>query len=174
MNQRQLEHAIRQARRALNELEQRAPAVLERDHRGGTNERDGYPTSTIGGAHQPFTVDSTSSTAAAAEDRITHGNNRHDDIHRSTRALTEHLDRGVRHLIDAVSQVALAEHLANPDGRHTNPPTHCTACDRLVMCTSEDPIRSGYCDACRKAWERAGRPDRPTFERQRRQRGDAA
>lgn len=32
--------------------------------------------------------------------------------------------------------------------------TQCHGCHRDVMCTTADPIRAGYCDACRKAFER--------------------
>lgn len=45
--------------------------------------------------------------------------------------------------------------------------TDCRACTRPVAATSKDPMRYGYCDACRKAWERAGKPDRAAFERDR-------
>lgn len=44
----------------------------------------------------------------------------------------------------------------------------CTACGRYVSGATDDRLRSGYCDACRKAWERAGRPDRAAFENERR------
>lgn len=43
----------------------------------------------------------------------------------------------------------------------------CLACHRDVARTPTDPIVSGYCRACRKAWERIGQTDRPTFERER-------
>lgn len=46
--------------------------------------------------------------------------------------------------------------------------TECQACERTVANTPNDRLRAGYCDACRKAWERAGRPDRAAFERTRR------
>lgn len=45
----------------------------------------------------------------------------------------------------------------------------CFACDRVVAGTHVDRLRAGYCNACRMAWERAGRPDRVQFQRQRRQ-----
>lgn len=44
----------------------------------------------------------------------------------------------------------------------------CSACGRDVLNTADDRLRKGYCDACRKAWERAGYPDRPAFEQTRR------
>lgn len=44
----------------------------------------------------------------------------------------------------------------------------CAACERIVANTPNDRLRSGYCNACRMAWIRAGRPDRSAFERTRR------
>lgn len=175
----QLDHDLRQLQHALDELILRAHPILDRDHRGGHLERDGYPTSSIGGGgSHTFTVDSTSSTAAAAEARIDDTNRQRDDINRCSRGITAHLDRAVTHLHQAVSMVALAEHLSNPDGRHSNPPTNCRACDRVIEGTSADPNRAGYCKQCSDAWYDyrkceldAGRdPDRVKFERQRAER----
>jgi hypothetical protein len=45
---------------------------------------------------------------------------------------------------------------------------HCMACERSVLGTPDDRLRSGFCDACRKAWERAGLGDRAAFIRDRR------
>lgn len=42
----------------------------------------------------------------------------------------------------------------------------CLACGRDVPGTAVDRLRGGWCDACRKAWDRAGRPpDRPAWAR---------
>lgn len=38
-------------------------------------------------------------------------------------------------------------------------------CGRYCSGAAGDRLRSGFCDPCRKAWERAGRPDRATFKR---------
>lgn len=54
-------------------------------------------------------------------------------------------------------------------GRVSSLAGQCLCCQRDVLGTAEDRLRNGYCDACRKAWERAGRPDRAWFERQRRE-----
>jgi hypothetical protein len=53
----------------------------------------------------------------------------------------------------------------------------CRACQRTVTGSDDDRLRSGYCDACRKAWGRElsawtdegrpGAPDRAAFERRR-------
>lgn len=44
----------------------------------------------------------------------------------------------------------------------------CAACLRDVPGIGSDRLRSGYCDACRKAWARADFPDRLLFEFSRR------
>lgn len=44
----------------------------------------------------------------------------------------------------------------------------CFACGRYVSGSANDRLRAGYCDSCRMAWERAGRPDRVQFQRSRR------
>ena len=41
----------------------------------------------------------------------------------------------------------------------------CQACGREVAGTDADRLRSGYCHADYARWLRAGRPDRPAFER---------
>jgi hypothetical protein len=43
----------------------------------------------------------------------------------------------------------------------------CKACDRDVLGTRDDRLKAGYCEACYKAWSRAGMPDRFMFERDR-------
>lgn len=43
----------------------------------------------------------------------------------------------------------------------------CLACDRVVTGAPNDRLRAGYCEACYRAWDRAGRPDRAAFERTR-------
>lgn len=51
---------------------------------------------------------------------------------------------------------------------HVSTSSDCHACHRVVAGTPADPLVSAYCRACRKAWERAGYPDRLDFERTRR------
>jgi hypothetical protein len=43
----------------------------------------------------------------------------------------------------------------------------CLACARHVAGSATDRLRAGMCDACRKAWERDGRPDRAWWCRRR-------
>lgn len=68
--------------------------------------------------------------------------------------------------------------LAAPLTRRSAPPrtniTECEACGRTVAGTPTDRLRSGYCDACRKAWARAGNPDRMLFQRLRHREVSAA
>lgn len=56
---------------------------------------------------------------------------------------------------------------AGHEAQRTNM-AECQACERTVANTPKDRLRSGYCMACRKAWDRAGRPDRVAFEQTRR------
>jgi hypothetical protein len=53
-------------------------------------------------------------------------------------------------------------------GRQSSLAGDCGACGRAVAGTEDDKLCSGYCSACRKAWERADYPERGTFERERR------
>lgn len=50
-------------------------------------------------------------------------------------------------------------------GRQSSLQGECGRCKRIVAGTQADKLVSGYCGACRKAWERAGYPDRAQFER---------
>lgn len=46
---------------------------------------------------------------------------------------------------------------------------NCLICDRPCTGVGEDRLRSGYCPACRVAYQRAGSPDRAEFQRHRRE-----
>jgi hypothetical protein len=65
----------------------------------------------------------------------------------------------------ALTQLVARLHVGQPTQR-TNM-ADCTACGRTVANTPADRLRAGYCAACHRAWTRAGRPDRPAFERTR-------
>ena len=170
----QLDRTLTSLRRALDHLETRAPALIERDERGGSPEKDGYPSG--GGEGGSRSSDNTSSTERTAVARL-EGHDRPDDVHRAAKALVQHLDTALKHLHSAESMVKLGEHLATHDGRHSNPPTDCLACGRTVNCTTEDPSRSGLCSSCSTAWyrykateEAEGRvADRSRFARTRRE-----
>jgi len=40
---------------------------------------------------------------------------------------------------------------------------HCQRCNVWVSGSASDRIKSGYCERCYKAWQRAGNPDRAQF-----------
>jgi hypothetical protein len=44
----------------------------------------------------------------------------------------------------------------------------CMACGEYCSGAVDDRLRAGYCNACRMAWDRAGRPDRFQFQQDRR------
>jgi hypothetical protein len=48
-------------------------------------------------------------------------------------------------------------------GRQSSLPGPCQCCGREVFGTEADQLRSGFCNACRMAWSRAGCPDRPPW-----------
>jgi hypothetical protein len=52
-------------------------------------------------------------------------------------------------------------------GRQSSLQGVCAACGRDVAGTDIDRLRAGFCSACYQAWLRAGRPDRPRFEKAR-------
>ena len=183
-----LDRQLAAIERAVNQLAARAPALLERNDRGGSAERDGYPSGGSGegrGGGRTVLVkdehgrdDAVPVTGVEAEAfaRTEHGAEHPDPVGRAAKALRHHVDEAVKSLNNALSQVRLGEHLGSHDGRHSNPPTPCLACDRIVECTTDDPLRSGYCSACSTAWYRwkaaeqaEGRePDRARFEPTRR------
>lgn len=76
------------------------------------------------------------------------------------------LERGAALIRSAVARMVRVRR--NPLAGRQSSVGHCRACERLVPGTPTDRLRSGYCDACRKAWERAGLSDRAAFERSRR------
>lgn len=155
----------------LETLEQRVLLACHRDRTGTAHQRDGYPTGAGPGDGGDDAPQSTTEAAALANLTTLHA----DPVAAIVEAVHGHLLEAVNHLGALRSQLALLDHLARTD-RNSNPPTDCRACDRTVMCTAEDPIRSGYCSSCSKAWYRwrdaeaaAGRdPDRARFERARR------
>jgi hypothetical protein len=156
----------------LDHLEQRILHACHRNRTGTTHERDGYPTGRgpgDGGEDTPQ-----SSTEAAALSNL-HGATR-DPVNELVENIHAHLLEAVNHLGALRTLLTQLDKISDPR-RTTNPAASCQACDRTVECTSADPIRAGYCSECSTAWYRwkktetaAGRqPDRPRFERWRRQ-----
>jgi hypothetical protein len=74
--------------------------------------------------------------------------------------------RALREAHQELTQITARLH-AGKVGERTNM-ADCAACERPVANTPNDRLRSGYCNACRMAWNRQGQPDRPAFERTRR------
>ena len=71
----------------------------------------------------------------------------------------------------AVSATVHAFRLATSIVGQTVPPAeaeapgagHCQRCNVWVSGSASDRIKSGYCERCYKAWQRAGNPDRAQF-----------
>lgn len=153
-------------------LEQRILLACHRNQTGA-HQRDGYPTGNgpgDGGDDAPQ-----SSTEAAALANLTAPTPR-DQVDTIVRELHVTLVETVGGLARIRTLLSQLDKISDPR-RTTNPTAACQACERTVECTSADPIRAGYCNACDSAWRRwktseedAGRtPDRLRFERWRRQ-----
>ena len=72
--------------------------------------------------------------------------------------------------LEARSLVTSIVSHAGPDERKTSTQAgsgDCMACGRFCSGADLDRLRGGYCNGCRMAWERAGRPDRVAFQRAR-------
>lgn len=84
--------------------------------------------------------------------------------------------------LDARTLIAHVVSHAAPDDRQTNRQPgsgDCLVCDRYCAGTATDRLRGGYCDSCRKAWDRyrakAGKTaDRASYRRVRRAELDSA
>lgn len=166
-------------------LEQRVLNACHRNRSIDTEairRRDGFPTGAGPGDGGEHTPDSSTQAAAFANIGALYDGNvraRRDPIDDLVSEAWVSLREGVGQLVRLMSLLTQIDKLSDPR-QTTNPATACQACDRMVECTSADPIRAGYCSACSMAWYRwrdaelaAGRePDRARFERERRQ--DAA
>lgn len=81
------------------------------------------------------------------------------------------------HLADLMAVVvelgrAATPHTLAPERKPSAGAGQCQGCPKWVSGAANDRLRSGYCDACRKKWDRAGRPDRATFARDQRSEPD--
>lgn len=93
--------------------------------------------------------------------------------------LFDHVDKAHDHLRAAERLGMWLDHRA--DGRRGRQPSggNCMACKRWVTGGKDDKIRMGYCDACRKAWDRYAEgkadPSHPLFQKSREseRRGDS-
>lgn len=154
----------------LDEVEQRLLEAVRRDNTG-TPAADGYPTGYLACGGEDAAQSRTEG-AALADYRVdpdtdtgTWGHTEHDRHHDYTTAAA----RALRAAADAIGE--LMERLDAIDRlatlHRTDPSGHCNACTRWVEGTANDRLRAGYCAACYRAWDRAGRPDRVQFERTR-------
>jgi hypothetical protein len=162
-------NALRQLHEIAATIAQLTPAVIaDLDRRARyTTTPDGYPTRTINDGSSHGTSELTS-VESAANQRATH----HDDDDPAGDAIRQlfadiaDISRITEHISQRVAYLTNVQYAA---GRKPSSGAGiCGACRRDVPGTSDDRLRSGYCDSCRKAWERAGRPDRHQFEAERR------
>lgn len=145
---------------ALDTVEKRLLEAVRRDLAGDSTV-DGYPTGSLSNGGENAAQSSTEGAALARID----GTPPVDKHHALTDTAVAHLEAAAAHVrrlvetLDAIDRLATI-HRQDPSG-------YCNACGRWVEGTSADRLRSGYCDTDYRAWLRAGRPDRFTFERQR-------
>lgn len=158
------------------QLERRAPDLVERGH--GHPDATGFPASSIGGGGGSGENTPTEG-AALADYRVIcgapdcgrplpchehaadldagagtgHWQHQHDPVDATIGALEHQLVTARDALRQAFKHVLAGEKLARPN-RHSNAPTECLACGRVVECTSTDRIRGGHCAACAEAWRR--------------------
>jgi hypothetical protein len=148
----------------LDDLEQRLVTAMRRDATG-TNTIDGYSASTTSdgrGGNELTSVE-------AGANRTVFGKPELDKIH-------DHAFHAVTFLVEAAGNLGALEgrldaidKLSAPDRKsETTGPGYCQACATFCTGAGDDRLRSGYCDACRKAWDRGGRKPRAEFERSRR------
>jgi hypothetical protein len=77
------------------------------------------------------------------------------------RAELERAESAIMHafrLASSLASAVVAPAEADPPGAG-----HCQRCAVWVAGTANDRIKSGYCERCYKAWQRAGNPDRALF-----------
>lgn len=158
----------------LDELERRLVTAIQRDNTG-TNTIDGYRANTMptGRGQSAVPVEANNPAAgvvtltaveAAAERKV-----EADKIH-------EHTFHAITFLVEAAGNLGALEHrldlideLSSPTPANETAGTGgCQACGQHCSGAGNDRLRSGYCNACRMAWDREGRPPRADFERARR------
>jgi hypothetical protein len=169
MSKHHVREARRQIQRILETLEHLTePKLHELDGKARYGVRpDGYPTATI--PDGPRSTEPTSSVERAALQRAEH-HQPADTVGDAIRDIFRH----IRHMSDlAVSttrELQYVDHVGHKAaGRISSLAGACQACYREIAGGTADPMRSGYCSACYAAWVRAGRPERPAWERARRQ-----
>lgn len=156
-NPHQVASALRDAAAALDKhgtaALKAAPTLAARGYSGGSGDGSG-----IRGSD---TSDPTAAAQARGRDQFT------DIDEKLNRWLTvaHTVSTGGIHLLSTITGHADPE---STDRKNRQPGAGpCNACGRDVPGTATDRLRAAWCDACRKAWERAGYPDRAQFERTR-------
>lgn len=156
-NPHQVARALRDAADALDkhgpDALKAAPVLATRGFSGGAG--DGT------GRRGPDTSDPTGNAAQRGRDQWTGID---DKLHRwLTVAYT--ISTGGCHLL---SQITGHADPTSTDRKNRHPGSgRCNACGRDVPGTANDRLRSGWCSGCKRAYERAGFPDRAAFERTR-------
>lgn len=149
----------------LDQVERRLLEAVRRDNTGDPL-NDGYPSGFVGSGGMDAAQSSTEAALLAQYDRD--GNllpTRPDPHHALTAAAVTALEQAADAISDLYGKLDAIDRLATI--HRTDPSGHCAACSRWVEGTAVDRLRAGYCEACYRAWDRAGRPDRVQFERQR-------
>lgn len=154
----------------LDEIERRLLTAIRRDETG-TTQPDGFPTGRVGAGGENA-AQSTTEGAALSGWRIDPETDEavwvgppFDQHHALTDAAVEALERAVSAIATLATKLDEIDRVATVV--RTDPSGYCGACTRWVEGTAVDRLRAGYCQACHRAWDRAGRPDRPAFELQR-------
>lgn len=139
-----------------------ALAELPRLGREHTRDADGYGHGSSGDGGSRGS-DPTSTTERAALEG--------DDTATAMLAIAiDHYDQAMRHVYAAASALnAYRNPKQRTEGR-VSTVEPCRACAQLAL----PRAKAGYCEACYRAWDRAGRPDRATFEHERKRREDVA
>jgi hypothetical protein len=80
-----------------------------------------------------------------------------DDLHAELERAQSSMVHAFR-LASSIAAQTVAPAEAEPPGAG-----HCQRCDRWVSGSASDRVKSGWCERCYKAWQRAGNPDRAAF-----------
>lgn len=171
-----------QIQQAVTALDDRVLADLERRARM-VNVQDGFPASTMGDGTPRGTAELTL-VEAAAEQRAYSGVRWEDKDAEEWRTTPppqpDPAGRALEELVSALAAMDrqaqavlrclgfLAHQRTSAAGRVSSLVGDCLCCERAIAGTPDDRSRGGFCDACRKAYERAGRPDRHRFVVERR------
>lgn len=188
-----LREAIEKLLERVGPAEQRPDVLAELVRRGEYVPADGYPSQSMADSdiHGGFAQTGSTSTEraalrwasesaedAAAAGRRVEPDDPERDVERDVaadalRELVVNIDGAAMFIGDADRS---RKFLLSIQGRQHDPedaqaPTRCALCPAIVTNVGDDRLRSLYCPACYKAWQRAGAPqdtvERRRFERER-------